>query len=65
MPLTPQNLIGPPAPPVWSDVLVVAAKSQSRVQMVADNPGTWAIQSLVAERCDAGLIASFVVSDMP
>jgi hypothetical protein len=32
---------------------------------VADNSGTWAIQSLMAERCDAGLIGAFTVADMP
>jgi FtsP/CotA-like multicopper oxidase with cupredoxin domain len=57
--------IGPPPPPVWSDTLVIPAKSSRTVQCVASNPGTWAIQSLVAERSDAGLIASFLVSDMP
>ncbi len=56
---------GPQKSPVWTDTLVIPAKSQSHVLMVADNPGTWAIQSLMAERCDAGLIAAFTVTDMP
>jgi FtsP/CotA-like multicopper oxidase with cupredoxin domain len=49
----------------WSDTLIVPAKAQVQVLMVADNPGTWAIQSLLAERADAGLIGAFTVSDMP
>lgn len=56
---------GPEEPASWTDTLVIAAKANSSVLMVADNPGTWAIQSLMAERCDAGLIGAFTVSDMP
>ncbi len=56
---------GPELPTPWTDTLVIPAKSQAKVMMVADNPGTWAIQSLMAERCDAGLIGAFTVSDMP
>jgi FtsP/CotA-like multicopper oxidase with cupredoxin domain len=55
---------GPQISPKWVNSLVVPAKTSKSVVMVADNPGTWAIQSLIAERCDAGLIGSFVV-DMP
>jgi FtsP/CotA-like multicopper oxidase with cupredoxin domain len=55
---------GPEVPPKWLSSLVIPAKSRKSVMLVADNPGTWAIQSLIAERCDAGLIGSFVV-DMP
>lgn len=57
--------IGPEIPAHWVDTLVIPAKISRSVLMVADNPGTWAIQSLHAERCDAGLIGSFVVTDMP
>jgi FtsP/CotA-like multicopper oxidase with cupredoxin domain len=57
--------IGPEFPVNWVDTLVIPAKSRTAVLLVADNPGTWAIQSLQAERCDAGLIGSFVVTDMP
>jgi FtsP/CotA-like multicopper oxidase with cupredoxin domain len=64
MPLNPE-VEGPQTSPTWTDTLVIPAKSQSQVLMVADNPGTWAIQSLMAERCDAGLIAAFTVTDMP
>jgi FtsP/CotA-like multicopper oxidase with cupredoxin domain len=55
---------GPEIPPKWVSSLVLAAKTSKSVVLVADNPGTWAIQSLIAERCDAGLIGAFVV-DMP
>ena len=33
-----------------------------KLAFVADNPGTWALQSLIAERVDAGLLTSFTVS---
>jgi FtsP/CotA-like multicopper oxidase with cupredoxin domain len=56
---------GPQWPLVWTDTLVIPAKARRRVLLVADNPGTWAIQSLMAERSDAGLIAAFTVADMP
>ncbi len=29
--------------------------------MIAENPGTWVIQSLVAERTDGGLFGHFTV----
>jgi FtsP/CotA-like multicopper oxidase with cupredoxin domain len=56
---------GPDVPPKWVSSLVLPAKTSKTVVFVADNPGTWAIQSLIAERCDAGLIGAFVISDMP
>jgi FtsP/CotA-like multicopper oxidase with cupredoxin domain len=56
---------GPERPVVWTDTLVIPASSKTQVLLVVDNPGTWAIQSLMAERCDAGLIGAFTVSDMP
>jgi FtsP/CotA-like multicopper oxidase with cupredoxin domain len=34
---------------------------KQKAAFVADNPGIWALQSLVAERADSGLIASFAV----
>jgi FtsP/CotA-like multicopper oxidase with cupredoxin domain len=61
----PAAVIGPPMPLQWTDTLVVPAKAKKQVFMVADNVGTWAIQSLLAERSDAGLIGAFTVSDMP
>lgn len=46
----------------WRDTLVVAGNGSAKVRMVADNPGAWVIQSLIAERCDAGLIGAFKVT---
>jgi FtsP/CotA-like multicopper oxidase with cupredoxin domain len=63
--LMPTTLIGPQLPPVWSDSIVVEAKATAQVLLVTANAGTWAIQSLLAERCDAGLIGAFTVADMP
>ncbi|MCA0432333.1 MAG: multicopper oxidase family protein [Proteobacteria bacterium] len=55
----------PVADAPWRDTHVVVAQGKAKLLMVADNPGQWALQSLVAERLDAGLIAGFTVSDMP
>ena len=44
------------------DVLV-AAGAKASVVFLADNPGLWALHSLVAERADGGLIASFSVEE--
>ena len=46
----------------FRDTAVISAKSSAKFALVADNPGTWAIQSLVAERADAGLTVAFVVA---
>lgn len=45
----------------WRDTAIVSAKSTAKLLLVADNPGPWAIQSLIAERSDAGLIGAFRV----
>jgi FtsP/CotA-like multicopper oxidase with cupredoxin domain len=45
----------------WRDTAVVPAKAKMQLAFIADNPGVWALQSLVAERVDAGLLASFKV----
>jgi hypothetical protein len=42
---------------------VVPGLSTAKLAFVADNPGLWVLQSLVAERSDAGLIAAFSVFD--
>ena len=47
----------------WQDTAVMAAGEKRTWMFVADNPGTWAVHSLVAERADGGMIGSFVVSD--
>ena len=46
---------------VWSDTAVIAPSETVTLMFVADNPGTWAIQSLVAERADGGLFAAFTI----
>ena len=46
----------------WRDTAVIPGSSTVKLLLVADNPGPWAIQSLVAERCDAGLIGAFRVT---
>lgn len=46
----------------WRDTAVVAGNAVVKLLMVAGNPGPWAIQSLIAERSDAGLIGAFKVT---
>jgi FtsP/CotA-like multicopper oxidase with cupredoxin domain len=46
----------------WRDTTLVPRMQKQKVAFVADNPGVWVLQSLVAERVDSGLIASFVVA---
>jgi FtsP/CotA-like multicopper oxidase with cupredoxin domain len=46
----------------WRDTAVVPGLSKLKLAMVADNSGFWSIQSLVAERCDAGLLGAFTVA---
>ncbi len=45
----------------WRDTVVVPPQSVTQLAMVAGPEGTWAIQSLVAERSDSGLFATFKV----
>ena len=45
----------------WQDTAIIAAGEQVTLAFVAGNPGTWAIQSLVAERADGGMIGAFTV----
>jgi FtsP/CotA-like multicopper oxidase with cupredoxin domain len=49
----------------WRDTAVIPPKSKMRLGFVADNPGTWGLHSLVAERADAGLFTSFEVRPSP
>ena len=49
----------------WQDTAVIAAGKQMTLAFIADNPGTWAIQSLVAERADGGMIGAFTVAGAP
>jgi FtsP/CotA-like multicopper oxidase with cupredoxin domain len=46
----------------WRDTGIARAGTITRFGFIADNPGTWALQSLVAERSDSGLICAFTVS---
>jgi FtsP/CotA-like multicopper oxidase with cupredoxin domain len=48
---------------VWRDSAVIAPKTVLTVAFVADNVGTWAIHSLMAERADGGMIGFFRVID--
>ncbi len=45
----------------WRDTTLVPRRQQQKLAFVADNPGLWVLQSLVAERADSGLIASFAI----
>ena len=47
----------------WMDTAVVPGLSNAKLAFVADNPGLWVLQSLVAERSDSGLIGAFTVLD--
>ena len=47
----------------WQDTAIIAAGERVTLAFVAGNPGTWAIQSLVAERADGGMIGAFTVVD--
>ena len=46
---------------IWMDTAVIAANETVSLAFMADNPGTWAIQSLVAERADGGMIGAFEI----
>jgi FtsP/CotA-like multicopper oxidase with cupredoxin domain len=48
-------------PQPWRDTAVINARGRQKLGFVADNPGVWVLQSLVAERCDSGLISAFEV----
>ncbi len=46
----------------WRDTAVVPGLSKVKMALVADNVGLWAIQSLIAERVDSGLLGAFTVA---
>lgn len=46
----------------WRDTAVVPGLSKVKLAFVADNVGLWAIQSLLAERVDSGLLGAFTVA---
>ena len=39
----------------------LSSRQMRQLAMIAENPGTWVIQSLVAERTDGGLFGHFTV----
>jgi FtsP/CotA-like multicopper oxidase with cupredoxin domain len=47
----------------WQDTIVIPPREAVTLAFRADNPGLWALHSLVAERADGGLIGSFSVTD--
>lgn len=49
----------------WRDTAVVPGLSIVKLALVADNPGLWVLQSLMAERADAGLLGAFTVASPP
>jgi FtsP/CotA-like multicopper oxidase with cupredoxin domain len=51
--------------PTWRDTAVVPASGRMKLALVCDNIGLWPIQSLIAERSDAGLIGAFAVVELP
>lgn len=57
------QLLGSEDPAPFQDTLVVPAGKTVSVAFTADNPGLWALHSLVAERVDGGLIGTFTVTD--
>ena len=53
---------GGDAVPALQDTAVIPPGETLSLAFKADNPGLWALHSLVAERADGGLIASFAVA---
>jgi FtsP/CotA-like multicopper oxidase with cupredoxin domain len=51
--------------PIWRDTATVPGLAKIKLALVADNVGLWVIQSLIAERADAGLLGAFIVAEMP
>jgi FtsP/CotA-like multicopper oxidase with cupredoxin domain len=51
--------------PIWRDTAIVPGLAKIKLVFIADNMGTWVIQSLIAERSDAGLLGGFTVAEMP
>ena len=47
----------------FQDTVVVPAGQTASLAFTADNPGLWALHSLVAERADGGLIGTFTVTE--
>jgi FtsP/CotA-like multicopper oxidase with cupredoxin domain len=47
----------------WQDTAVIPPGEAVKLSFRADNPGLWALHSLVAERADGGLIGSFSITE--
>lgn len=47
----------------FQDTVVIPAGDTASLAFTAGNPGLWALHSLVAERADGGLIATFTVAE--
>lgn len=47
----------------FQDTVVIPAGDTVSLAFIAGNPGLWALHSLVAERADGGLIATFTVAE--
>lgn len=48
---------------IWQDTAVIPPGEMVTLALVADNPGTWAIHSLIAERLDGGMIGAFEITN--
>ena len=48
--------------PYWRDAVLVAEGRTKHIAFIADNPGRWALESLVLERQVTGLAAWFEVT---
>ena len=57
------RVLGSDPPGPFQDTVVIPAAQTASVAFTADNPGLWALHSLVAERADGGLIGTFTVSE--
>lgn len=57
------QVLGADPPGEFQDSVVVPPGETLSVAFTADNPGLWALHSLVAERADGGLIGSFTVAE--
>lgn len=57
------QVVGEARPGPFQDTVVVPAGETVSLAFVADNPGLWALHSLVAERADGGLVGTFTVGE--
>jgi FtsP/CotA-like multicopper oxidase with cupredoxin domain len=55
------QVIGAEDPAPLQDSAVILPGEMLPLAFKADNPGLWALHSLVAERSDGGLLTSFLV----